>query len=118
MTLVSSSVVMTAPGLMSVPTLTRRSRRARERRADHGVFSRAFAAASRARFAFSVASSCRSSTSTAPALRQLAAAVVQALALVSAACGAADVGARLRIVELHQHLAALHAFRHRETSPR
>ena len=39
MTLVSSSVVMTSPGLMSVPTLTRRKPDApRERRANHGVF--------------------------------------------------------------------------------
>ncbi len=56
MTLVSSSVVMTSPGLMSVPTLTRRNPTRPENGARITVSSsRACAAPSRARFAVSVA---------------------------------------------------------------
>jgi hypothetical protein len=59
MTLVSSSVVITSPGLMRVPTLTRRKPTRPENGARITVSSsRAVAAPSRARFALSVASSC------------------------------------------------------------
>ena len=96
---------------MSVPTLTRR----RPTRPENGArmtvsSSRACAAASRARFAFSVASSCsKLDFDSACVDQQFAAAVVLALALGDRRLRGRDVGAHLRVVELHQHLAALHA---------
>jgi hypothetical protein len=58
MTLVSSRVVITSPGLISVPTLTRRNPTRPENGARMTVSSRrACADCSRARFALSVASS-------------------------------------------------------------
>ena len=111
MTLVSSSVVMTSPGLMSVPTLTRRRPTRPEngarmtvssRRALRRAESRAICLERRFELIEARLGQCLR-------VQQLATAVVLALALGDRGLRRRDIGARLRVVELHEHLAALHA---------
>jgi hypothetical protein len=111
MTLVSSSVVITAPGLISVPTLDApQSHAARERRANHRVFETRLRGGEPGAIGLErgfelVELRLRQSLGR----HQLAAAIVETLALGDGGLGRCDVGPGLRIVELHQQLATLHA---------
>ena len=119
MTLVSSSVVITSPGLMSVPTLTRRKPTRPENGARITVSSRRALRALQPRAIRLERGLELIEARLGQRLRvqQLAAAVVQALALGDRGLRGGHIGARLRVVELHEHLAAFHALAIAETSP-
>ena len=117
MTLVSSSVVMTSPGLMSVPTLTRRKPTRPENGARITVSSRRALRRAKPRAIRLERGLELIEARLRQRLRvqQFAAAVVLALALGDRGLRGGHVGARLRVVELHEHLAALARARRRET---